>query len=182
MNSVKDLIKFLDGRSNGASMQELKEELVDEVAIKQFLKLAIDTGQVFVEGKKRGSRYYAKGKTPESEADYQTSEACLTSEKPIIGEAVFTKIGNIESPLRGVGFLRGGKSVEQTFVQYDPKIKKNIVTNEMKHTTFNSIALRREGRNYVMIVSDLTDKQNSSEETFKTYEDLRENLRVFLEL
>ena len=182
MNSVKDLIKFLEGCSNGASMIDLKEALIDEAAIKQFLKLSIDTGQVFVDGKKRSARYYAKGKTPESEADYQDSEACLISEKPIIGEAVFTKINTVNASAKGVKFLSGGKSVEQTFVQYDPKLKRNVVTNEMKHTTFNSIALRREGRNYVMIVSNLTDKQNSSEETFKTYEDLRENLRVFLEL
>lgn len=171
MNNVKDLIRFLQACPTGASLSEIVDALKDEAAVKQFLKVAINNGDIFISGKKRGAKYYAKGKIIESD-----------TEKPVVGEAVFTKTNSITTTTKGVKFLKGGIHLKQQYVQYDSKTKKNVVIRELDNHIFNSIAIRREGRNYVMVINDLNNKKNSSEEAFKTYEDLRENLRVFLEL
>lgn len=194
MDSLKELVAHLKTCENGASSGELKEFFNDESLLKQFLKAGIDSGSIVVEGKKRGTRYYAKGATiiaaPVKEPkktevdDYADSldssdaEAWLKSSKPISGQGVFTKVmkfGKDENKLSA--FLKSGVVVEQTYIQWNKEQKCNVVVEKKSHTIYNKIGIKQEGRKFILQKYN-SHNNNIEAETFGDYEDLREHLRI----
>lgn len=194
MDSLKELVNHLKLQTNGASSGELKELFQDESLIKQFLKAGIDSGSIFTEGKKRGTRYYAKGMVPtivdkpepkKTEVDdyadsleHSDVETYLKSDKPIPGQGVFTKVmkfGKDDNKLSS--FLKSGVVVEQFYVQYSKEEKKNVVVEKTSHTVYNKIGIKQIGRKFILQKSNSHDNTIEAE-TFLDYEDLREHLRV----
>lgn len=194
MDSLKELVAHLKTCENGASSGELKQFFTDESLLKQFLKAGLDSGSIFTEGKKRGTRYYAKGATviaaPIKEPkktevdDYADSldssdvEVWLKSDKPIPGQGVFTKImkfGKDEPKL--TSFLKSGVVIEQSYVQWSKELKRNIVVEKSSHTIYNKIGIKQEGRKFILQKYN-SHNNNIEAETFGDYEDLREHLRI----
>lgn len=194
MDSLKELIVHLKICENGASSGELKEFFNDESLLKQFLKAGIDNEQIFTQGKKRGTRYYAKGasvivapiKEPKKTEvdDYADSlehtdiDQYLKSDKPMAGQGVFTKVikfGKDDNKLSS--FLKSGVVVEQSYIQWSKEEKRNIVVEKASHTIYNKIGIKQEGRKFIL--QKYNSHNNHIEaETFGDYEDMREHLRI----
>jgi len=195
MDSLKDLVTHLKTCSNGASMGELREVLPDEFLLKQFVKAGLDSESIFSEGKKRGTRYYAKGmavttvkqETPkkqeevyEDTLEHSDLDAWLKSDKPIPGQGVFTKkvkFGKDDDKL--TSFLKAGVVVDQFYVSYDKVAKKNVVVAKVSQTVYNRIGFRQIGRKF-SIQKYNTHNGSFVVETFDGYEEFREHLRVLL--
>lgn len=192
MNNLKELIKYLKNQENGSSMSELKE-VCPEDALKQFLKTGLESGEIFTEGKKRGTRYYAKGATPVVKAtkekpseveeyanslEHEDLDFYLKSDKPIPGQGVFTKVINFGKDDDNItSFLKAGVVIEQYYIQYDKIQKKNIIAQKTTHTIYNRIGIRQQGRNFIL-QKFYSHGNTIKVESFKNYEDLREQIRA----
>ena len=176
-------------------MGELREVLPDEFLLKQFVKAGLDSESIFSTGKKRGTRYYAKGKVPtivedkiepkKTEVDdyadsleHSDLDLWLKSPKPIPGQGVFTKLmkfGKDDNKLNS--FFKAGMVTETFYVQHDKVKKCNVIKEKSSHTIYNRIGIKQIGRKY--IVQKFNSHSNNMEvESFDDYEDLREYLRI----
>lgn len=192
MNNIKELITYLQTLENGASMGELKIAFPDEdLSLKQFIKSGLEHGSIIKDGEKRGTRYYAKGKTIASkeqsikQEEYDDLErndldAYLKSDKPINGQALIVNVVKFGRPSESlIHFLNAGITVENFYIQYDKTIKKNIITDKIINTKFNKIKITWRDNVFTFTKYDMHTNKHEVE-TFKLYEDLREHIRAIL--
>lgn len=204
MESLKELTDYLKTvKENGASFSDLKDIFKDEAEIRNFIKIGLENTVIIKTGEKRGTRYYSSNFTPnekvaesqpankkqekknfkESE-DYESNyekgkelDFYLQSDKPVVGIPVITKTTFFGDCKNLLHFLQAGIIVKQYYLEYDKKIKKNIIIQEIENKIYNRVAIRRDGRTFFLDevnVQNATTKRNE----FKNYELLREHVRA----
>lgn len=204
MESLKELTDYLKTvKENGASFSDLKDIFKDEAEIRNFIKIGLENTVIIKTGEKRGTRYYSSNFTPnekviesqpankkqekknlkESE-DYESNyekgkelDFYLQSDKPVVGIPVITKTTFFGDCKNLLHFLQAGIIVKQYYLEYDKKIKKNIIVQEIENKIYNRVAIRRDGRTFFLDevnVQNATTKRNE----FKNYELFREYIRA----
>lgn len=205
MESLKELTDYLKTvKENGASFSDLKDIFKDEAEIRNFIKIGLENTVIIKTGEKRGTRYYSSNFTPNEkvpekeiqptkrqdkknvkesenyESNYEKGKELdfyLQSDKPVIGIPVITKTTFFGDCKNLIHFLQAGIIVRQCYLEYDKKIKKNIIVQEIENKIYNRVAIRRDGRTFFL---DEINVQNATTKRseFKNYELLREYIRA----
>lgn len=206
MKNLKELTDFLKTRENGASFSELKEVFSNEEEIKNFIKTGLSNEVIFKNGEKRGTRYYALGKTPtnstpttktgvttnktekssevesEDDLDRKDLEVYLKSDKPIHIPVTITEVtyfGDDNPSIKK--FLQSGMIVTHKTIGFDKQTKRNTVINTEIVKHYNKIAFRHEGRKFLFVKYNMKNVKEKTEiETFSDYEEFREYVRANL--
>ena len=205
MDSLKELTDFLKKQDNGASFSELKNIFGNEDQIRQFAKIGLENEVIFTTGQKRGTRYYANGKTPLAKSEVTNKKekkvekedsvyvpdfdvttdvnAFLQSDKPIPGQGVVTDViafgdkdtDNIKK------FLSGGITTKTHFIEWNKSLKRNVVTQVTEHKIYNKIGIRCNGKRDFVFEKVYAKDGRKEQKAFNDYEEFREYLRANLQ-
>jgi hypothetical protein len=210
MDSLKDLTSFLKQRESGASMGELKDVFSDEIELKKFIKIGLDTEVIVKDGEKRGTRYYIAGSkiiskkvepttnnpkkkdknkvnkdsdeySYESTLDHKNIDIYLNSDKPMNGMGVFTGITKFGTHKTNnfKNFLTSGREIKTDFIMYVKSLKKNKIVEQLVDKQYNKIAIRKEGRKFLVIYHN-NETSKRHEEELVSYEELREFISIHI--
>ena len=210
MDSLKELTDFLKKQDNGTSLGELKNTFGNEDQIRHFVKLGLENDLIFMTGKKRGTRYYAKGKVPNNNISNNTENnktskkenkkkdeetvyvpdfdvttnvnVFLQSDKPIPGQGVVTDVTTFgEKDTENIKkFLSAGTLIKTTYISWNKNLKRNVITEVSEHKIYNKIGVKCEDSHNFIFEKIHSKNGNKEQKLFKDYEEFREYLRANL--
>lgn len=178
MNS-SDLVKYLNGRSDGASMSEIagyfdKEE---EIEIKRVIRACLDLETIYKTGEKRGTRYFSKevveNTTDQSDEMSENTDLeihrLLSKKEPIQGDLFvcrkdFILTEDAVDPGGNLTFLKDGVCYKDYRLRFDKVKGKNVVADVKDRLMYNSIAITNnkafEDDTFIITFYDYTGRYN----------------------